>query len=116
MSRKADVTLRTDSNDPIPFQLLSSGTAIDLTGATYVQLLLKDTVTASITSFRTDTATANLFVTTASTGTIEFRPSTATFDTETSFDFYFNINDSAGKTIPVPEEIENFWRVRFKYT
>lgn len=113
MATKDDVTVRIGSQDAIPFQLLSSETAIDLTGVNYVDLLLK--ADGTTTSFRSNTATSILTITTASTGSLELRPTSTTFATEKSYFFYFVINDSTGKDLPVPENREYRWKVRFKY-
>lgn len=117
MSTRFDITTRIGSEDPISFQLLSSETAIDLTGITRVELLMKSTATLSTTTFRTDTSTAGILsITAASTGMIKFTPlTTTTFGSETSYNFYFNIIDASANTIPVPENLEYKWKIRFKH-
>lgn len=114
MAKKVDVTTRVGSQDDVVFQLLSSNTAIDLTGINYVDLLLNNGLTT--TSFRSNTSTSLLTVTTASTGILTFSPTTTTFTSETSFKFYFAITDSNDKVKPVPEERELNWDIRFKYS
>ncbi len=122
MTIKFEVTTRIGSRDPIDFQLLSSGTAIDLTGVNYVDLIRRNNFASTTEIFRSNTTVVatigSMTITTASTGSIRFVPQTTTAygDSETSYKFYCLINDSDGKDLPVPEERELNWNVRFKYS
>lgn len=112
---KDDVTIRVGSQDTLTFQLLSSQTAIDLTGVNYIDLFLKSSIANTTLSFRSNTTTSILTISAASTGTLQFIPTSTTFSSETVYFFYFVINDATGKDIPVPEHTEYRWKVRFKY-
>lgn len=119
---KFDVTTRIGSQDPIDFQLLSSSVAIDLTGVNYVDLIRRNDFASTTETFRSNTTVTatigSMTITAASTGSIQFVPQTTTAygSSETAYKFYFVINDSTNKDLPVPEDFEMNWQVRFKYS
>lgn len=122
MAIKFNVTTRIGSQDPVDFQLFSSEAAIDLTGINYVDLIRRNDFASTTETFRSNTTVTttigSMTITTASTGSIRFVPQTTTAygASETQYKFYFIINDGSGKDLPVPEDLEMNWKVRFKYS
>ena len=112
---KNSVSIREAATDYLQFQLISSGSPINLTGIDHIELNLKDNLD-NITTFTSSGGSPKLFINDAVTGIIELRPTATDFYAIRSpYLFYFKIFETASRWFGIPEIEEGKIYVRREF-
>lgn len=116
MSVSERIDVREHTTDDIDFQLLSGGSAIDLTDVSYVQMEMRDKNRRVFSYKSTDTSPA-VSIQDATSGRVRFTPPNSRIFLATGNPYrgYWRVWETASKNYSVPEDSEFEIYVREEY-